>query len=143
MLSAPGHARPAATVADVLCLRPVGFAVVVAALLVVPACRDDTVDLGFRPDAGGTYSYEARVTSDTVTDLSGQLPGTVRDRTVLDVHQRVLDVGDDGVRVEVVLRRAGIGDRVFVMRFDRAAQLTAVESVEGIPAEALGQLGLS
>jgi hypothetical protein len=29
------------------------------------------------------------------------------------------------------------------MRFDRAAQLTAVESVEGIPAEALGSLGLS
>jgi hypothetical protein len=55
----------------------------------------------------------------------------------------VLDVGDDGVRVEVALTRAGIGTRTFVVRFDRAAQLTTVEQVEGIPAAALGELGLS
>jgi hypothetical protein len=55
----------------------------------------------------------------------------------------VLEVGDDGVRVEVALSRPGIGTRTVVVRFDRAAQLTAVESVEGIPADALGELGLT
>jgi hypothetical protein len=55
----------------------------------------------------------------------------------------VLDVSGDVVRVRVVLERAGSGARTYVMRFDRAAQLTEVESVEGIPAAALGQLGLS
>jgi hypothetical protein len=55
----------------------------------------------------------------------------------------VLDAGGDTTRIEVTLDRPGVGARTFVMRFDRAAQLTAVESVEGIPAEALGELGLS
>jgi hypothetical protein len=55
----------------------------------------------------------------------------------------VLDAADGTTRVEVQLERSGGGKRTFIMRFDRAAQLTAVESVEGIPAEALGALGLS
>src|SRR5205085_12067235 len=56
---------------------------------------------------------------------------------------RVLDAHNGTTRVEVRLERQGGGERTFIMRFDRAAQLTAVESVEGIPAEVLGSLGLS
>ena len=106
-------------------------------------CGEGTVQLGFRPEAGSTYEYEARVSSRTTTELAGRPPETAEDGTVLEVRQRVLDVSDEGARVEVVLRRPRVGDRAFVMRFDRAAQLTAVESVEGIPATALGELGLS
>ena len=87
--------------------------------------------------------YETVVESVTVTDLPGGPPITETDQTRLVTHQRVLDVSDEGVRVEVALTRPGIGTRTFVVLFDRAGQLTAVEQVEGIPAEALGALGLS
>ncbi len=110
---------------------------------VLGACRADTVEVVFAPDAGATYRYVAEIDSLTVTELPGRAPVEVRDRASLDVTQRVLEVGAEGVRIQVVLSGAGTGDRTFVMRFDRAAQLTEVESVEGIPTGALGELGLS
>jgi hypothetical protein len=45
--------------------------------------------------------------------------------------------------VEVVLSRPGLGERTYVMRFDRAAQLTKVETVEGLRSADLGPVGLS
>ena len=108
------------------------------------ACGNDgTVALAFRPDEGAELRYRTAVESVTVTDVPCEPPSTRTDRTTLETTQRVLEVGDDGVRVEVSLSRAGIGTRTFVVRFDRAAQLTAVEEVEGIPAAAFGELGLS
>ncbi|MGH9242778.1 MAG: hypothetical protein ACRD29_00325 [Acidimicrobiales bacterium] len=125
-------------------MRPwpiVAFAV--PAVLILGSCRPDTVRIAFEPEVDATYRYEVQVESVTVTDLLGERRAEVRDEATLDIRQRVLELGDDGVRVEVELRRAGTGTQTFVMRFDRAAQLTEVESVEGIPAEALGRLGLS
>ena len=65
------------------------------------------------------------------------------DHATIDARHEVLSSDGAGVRVEVELSRRGTGTRTFVIRFDRAAQLTAVEEVEGIPAEALGDLGLT
>ena len=114
------------------------------AVLAVGGCGDDgAVELAFRPAEGAELRYETAVESTTATDVPCQAPSRRTDSTTLATTQRVLDVGDDGVRVEVALSRPGIGTRTFVVRFDRAAQLTAVESVEGIPASALGELGLS
>lgn len=110
---------------------------------VMGACRAGTVEVVFSPEAGATYRYRAEVDSLTVTELPGRAPVEVRDRATLEVSQQVLEVGPTGVRVQVVLSGAGTGDRTFVMRFDRAAQLTEVESIEGIPTGALGELGLS
>jgi len=107
------------------------------------ASDDGTVTLAFEPAEGAEVQYETVVESVTVTDLPGSAPTTETDSTRLTTRQRVLDVSDEGVRVEVALTRPGIGTRTFVVRFDRAAQLTTVEQVEGIPAEALGELGLS
>ncbi len=107
-------------------------------------CDDGTVTLRFRPAEGQELDYVTTVDSVTTTHLPCFPPTAPRrDRTSLDAHQRILEVGDDGVLVEVALSRPGIGTRTFTMRFDRAAQLTEVERVEGIPAEALGELGLS
>ena len=112
--------------------------------LALAACDDDgAVELSFRPAEGAELRYETEVESTTATDVPCEAATTRTDHTTLETTQRVLDVGDDGVRVEVALSRPGIGTRTFVVRFDRAAQLTAVESVEGIPADALGELGLS
>jgi hypothetical protein len=119
--------------------------VLVATLaLVATACQDDHVTIAYHPEPGAQFTYAIHVVSSTTTALPGrtvsQPPAVPADITA---HQRVLDAADGTTRVEVVLSREGIGTRTFVMRFDRAAQLTAVESVEGIPAEALGSLGLS
>lgn len=117
---------------------------VVAVVLLAAGCEDDgTVELTFRPATGDQLAYETEVESTTATDVPCQPPSRRTDRATLATTQEVLDVGDDGVLVEVVLSRRGIGARTFVVRFDRAAQLTAVEEVEGIPASALGELGLS
>jgi hypothetical protein len=107
------------------------------------SCREDRVVLAFRPEPGATYEYRSDVLSSTVTALEGEPARPEHDRTTLTARQTVLDSADGIVRVEVVLERQGSGERTYVMRFDRGAQLTEVESVEGIPADALGALGLS
>lgn len=115
-----------------------------AVVLLAAGCDDDgAVELTFRPDTGDRLAYETDVASTTATDVPCQPPSRRTDRTTLATTQEVLEVGDDGVLVEVVLSRPGIGARTFDVRFDRAAQLIAVEEVEGIPAAALGELGLS
>ena len=104
--------------------------------------RDDRV-----PTASGcdVHVHDPR----RVVDDEHSFPGSTRRRVAgvvpadFTARHRVLDASDGTTRVEVRLAREGLGERTFVMRFDRAAQLTAVESVEGIPAEALGSLGLS
>ena len=118
--------------------------VVAIAVLVASSCRDDHVTIAFDPNPGTVLDYHVHVVSSSTTALEGQAvkssPPSAADLTA---RQRVLDAHGETTRVEVELSRVGTGTRTFVMRFDRAAQLTAVESVEGIPADALGSLGLS
>jgi hypothetical protein len=127
---------------------PRSFVVAAAAVAAIATgCGDGDgrVTLAYRPPVGTETRYVTEVSSTTVS--AGlepcQAPDTRSDRTRLDATQLVLDRDDSLARVEVALTREGIGTRTFVVRFDRAAQLTAVESVEGIPAAALGELGLS
>ena len=111
----------------------------------VAQCGDDdgsTVQLGFRPPAGASYRYEIRVQSLTTTMLGDDAPEQSVDEVVLESRDTVLSSGPDGVRVQVELRRAGTPDRVFRVRFDRGAQLAAVDAVDGLPPEVLGPIGL-
>ena len=110
--------------------------------LVASSCRDDHVTIVFHPKPDTVLSYDIHVESSSTNTLPGQLPHTATSAD-LTSSQRVLDVKGGITRIEVDLSRVGTGSRTFIMRFDRAAQLTAVESVEGIPTEALGSLGLS
>jgi len=112
--------------------------------LTAAACRDDHVTIAYRPQPGATFTYEIHVAS-TTTNSFADRPVTASPGVVpadFTARHRVLDAANGTNRVEVRLAREGGGERTFIMRFDRAAQLTAVESVEGIPAEALGSLGL-
>ena len=113
-----------------------------SAVLLLAGCRPDTVDLAFRPAVGARYEYEVRVRSVTTTRLAGAAPRRSVDATVLSATQVVRSAGPDGVRVQVQLRRRGSPPRNFDVRFDRAAQLEALETVEGLPASVLGRLDL-
>jgi hypothetical protein len=121
---------------------PLIAAAVIAAML-TPGCGDDRVHIAFHPAPGATYDYDTTIESTTRTELHGRASVEEPQAVRLSSHQRVLDVAGATIRVEVTLTRPGSGARTYVMRFDRAAQLTAVESVEGIPAQSLGDLGLS
>ena len=109
------------------------------------ACADQRVRVTFRPDEGARYRYEITVSSTSDIELEGREPERREDDLVLEASHRVLSAGRDGSRVEVVLRPRNdpAGGRTFVVRFDRAAQLSEVQRIEGLPADVLGELGLS
>lgn len=124
-------------------MRRRALCVIAIVTLLASACRDDHVTLAYRPAPGSTFTYAIHVDSSSTTSLPNRAANPIANAADLTAQQRVIDASGDTTRVEVKLTREGIGTRTFVMRFDRAAQLIAVESVEGIPAEALGALGLS
>lgn len=118
-------------------------ALAVLATATLLACTDDRVVVSFKPRPGTIYRYDATVSSRTVSQLPGGPEQAIEDRALLHSTLEVLDTTGQAARVRVVVSRPGAGERRFVMLFDRSAQLTAVESVEGIPAGALGELGLT
>ncbi len=107
------------------------------------ACRPGTVRLTFRPEVGATYRYEVEVRTSSEVDLGGGEPEVREEDVVLSSEHTVLRSGDEGVLVRVLLREPGAEDRVFEVVFDRAAQLEQVQSIEGVPDESLGMLGIS
>jgi hypothetical protein len=121
-----------------------------SALLLVPALgfgalgachKATTVHVGFRPGTGATYRYEITVHSVTTTVLGDQPADRSTDDVTLESTETVLSSGPDAVHVQVVLRRAGSPDRTFQVRFDRGAQLSAVDAVDGLPPDVLGAVG--
>ena len=120
------------------------------ALLFVPAlafgaltaCDKEAVHVGFRPPAGATFRYEIKVQSVTTTVLGDEPPSRSTDEVTLESRDTVLSAAPEEVRVRVELHRAGSPPRTFTVRFDRAAQLAAVDEVDGLPPEVLGPVGL-
>src|SRR5439155_16483824 len=106
-------------------------------------CRPDTVRVAFRPPVGARFRYQVDVTKTRTIRLGPDAPQRTVDQARLEADETVLASGPEGVRVSVELRRAGSAARHFVVLFDRAAQLTAVESIEGLPASILEPFGLS
>ena len=108
--------------------------VLVCALLlpVLGACRDDTVRLSFRPSVGDVYRYEVTVRSRSEVRIPGADPSVREEEVVLQSEHTVLEADDDGVRVQVILGDASGSVRTFVVRFDRAAQLEAVEADDAL-----------
>ena len=113
------------------------------AALTLTACRPHTVEIAYRPQAGARYAYEVHVESSTTTNLPDQAARKTADEFVLTAGHRVLDAGATGSRVEVRLESPGREPRTFIVRLDRAAQLSEVQRIEGLPAQVLGNLGLS
>jgi hypothetical protein len=110
---------------------------------VLVACRPDTVQVAFRPPVGARYRYQVDVTKVRTIQLGSDGPQRTVDDARLEANETVLASGPEGIRVQVELRRVGSPPRAFVVLFDRAAQLTAVESIEGLPASILEPFGLS
>ncbi len=117
-------------------------AVTVGLLVLVTGCRDDTVQVTFRPDVGDSYRYAIRVETDVHIALEGEPPEERSEVVELEAEHTVLDAGPDGVLVRVVVQAGAESPRVFRVRFDRAAQLESIERVEGVPETALGDLGI-
>ena len=110
---------------------------------VLVACRTDTVSVAFRPPVGARYRYEVDVEKVRTIQLGSDEPQRTVDNARLEADETVLASGPGGIRVQVELKRVGSPPRQFVVLFDRAAQLTAVESIEGLPASILEPFGLS
>jgi len=117
---------------------------VVAVVVVLAACDDPAVRVSYRPKVGTQTIYELRVTTTSQTRLVGEPPKDRHDSFVLRSEQRVRRA-EPGADTQVAVRLSGAGQkpRDFVVRLDRAGQLATVESVEGVPSAALGNLGIS
>ncbi|HEV2070781.1 MAG TPA: hypothetical protein VGR26_13390 [Acidimicrobiales bacterium] len=107
------------------------------------SCREGTVRLTFRPEAGTTYRYEVEVRTVSEVRMGTGAPEIREEDVVLTAEHTVLRAGEDGVEVRVLLQEPGGPERVFEVVFDRAAQLEEVQSIEGVPDDRLGTLGIS
>jgi hypothetical protein len=107
------------------------------------ACRPDTVRVAFQPPVGARFHYQVDVEKSRTITLGSEAPQRTEDSARIEAHETVLASGPEGIRVRVELRRGDSAPRTFVVLFDRAAQLTAVESIEGLPASILEPFGLS
>jgi hypothetical protein len=105
------------------------------------ACKEESVHVGFRPEAGTSYRYEIKVQSVTTTVLGNEAPERSVEEVTLESRDTVLSAGPEEIKVEVQLRRAGSPDRTFRVRFDRGARLAGVDEVDGLPPEVLGSVG--
>jgi hypothetical protein len=114
-----------------------------AGLGVLAGCDPDTVRLTYRPEVGDVERYEVRVRAVTEVQLGTAPPERREDSVVLTAEHTVVQAGSDGVRVQVVLSGGEEEPRRFVVVFDRSAQLREVESIEGLPEEALGTFGIA
>ena len=123
--------------------RRLGLLAAVALTITLAGCGSDTVRLALLPSVGHRSEYRIAVRAESVTTLTGSEPRRTVEETVLVAAHRVLEAGPDGSRVEVRLSEEGAPVSTFVVRFDRAAQPVEVQRIEGVPAGALGDLGLS
>ena len=125
--------------------RRIFGSLVLAALLctTLVACRPDTVRVAFQPPVGARFRYQVDVEKVRTIRLGSEAPQRTVDNARIEADETVLASGSEGIRVRVELRRGGSVPRTFVVLFDRAAQLTAVESIEGLPASILEPFGLS
>lgn len=113
------------------------------ALALLAGCRPDGVRLAFRPADGATYAYRVEVHAEVVTRI-GDTPERRRVHDdVLFADHAVQSTTGRSSRVQVRLRGEGQPARTFEVSLDRAAQLAEVQRIEGLPASALGTLGLS
>jgi hypothetical protein len=119
------------------------LALAVALLALTAGCRPDTVNLGFHPAAGASYTYRVEVESLTVVSVDGSPSQRVEDRFELRADHDVLAAGAESSRVRVRLSGPNLGARTFVVRLDRAGQLAEVQRIEDLPARALGSIGLT
>ena len=106
-------------------------------------CGAGTIEIAFTHEEGAVYRYVIEVESTTTTHVEGEDERRAANTFTLNAKHEVQSTDADGSEVRVTLE-SGSGDpRQLLVRLDRAAQLTEVVQVEGLPAAVLGELGLS
>lgn len=100
-------------------------------------CDEHTVAIRFDPDVGDRYRFRSEVTTEVARTLDGETT-VERDESVLDATELVVAVDDEEIRLDVTLARDGATQRSYEVRVDRGDRLTAIDLVEGVPADALG-----
>lgn len=108
-----------------------------ALALVLAACDPGTVGIRFDPEIGDTYRFRSDITTRVVRTIDDETSVEDAD-SVLDATEVVTAVDDDEITVAVTLERDGATQRSYEVRFDRGDRLTAIDLVEGVPADALG-----
>lgn len=106
-------------------------------VLVLAACEEHTVAVRFEPEVGDVHRFRADVETEVIRTVDG-VTTDEDDAATLDATQTVQAVTDDEVLVRVALQRDDAAPRTVDVRLDRASRLTAIDLVEGVPAEALG-----
>ncbi len=113
-------------------------------LLILAACRPDTVDLAYRfPE--GTRAYRLEAAIETSWDIGESGAGSCR--VVLDVSERVREQDGDGAVVEVDMapvdvEEDGLGcprGGGFALRIDSNGRVLEVLEVDGVDARELAQ----
>lgn len=108
-----------------------------AAALALAACDPHTVSVGFAPEVGDEFRFRSEVSTDVTRRVQDDVEQIAAD-AVLEAVEEVVGVGDDGIRVEVSVSRDDSLPRTFEVLLDRGSRLTAIDLIEGVPAEALG-----
>lgn len=112
-------------------------------LAVGAGCNDsERVNLVFRAAPGTLARYEIDVDARVVTALAGP-PEDTEERIGLSAEQLVLGRTGDEISLRIAMTREGERPRVFEVRVDAGGGLAEVDAVEGLPVEALGELGPS
>lgn len=101
------------------------------------ACEDHTVAVRFEPAVGDVHRFRSEVETDVVRTLEGE-PTAEYDTTVLEASQTVREVDGDEVLVRVDVRQDDAAPRTVDVRLDRSSRITAIDLIEGVPAESLG-----
>lgn len=106
-------------------------------MLVLASCEEHTVAVRFEPEVGDVYRFRADIDTEVTRTIDGETTEEA-DGAVLEATQTVRAVADDEVLVRVALQRDDASPRTVDVRLDRSSRLTAIDLVEGVPAEALG-----
>lgn len=123
-------------------LRRCSVIVLAALSIALTSCNDsERIDLVFSAEAGTELEYTITVASRVVTRLGGA-PEVNEEEIRLRAVQEVVAVSDEGVvDLEITMTSESDRPRVFEVRLDRTRGLASVDAVQGLPLEALGELG--
>lgn len=112
-------------------------AVALAGAGLLAACDPHTITLQFSPSVGDEYQFQSTIRTEFTRVLEGAPTDVVEDESVLDATESVTAVGDE-ISVDVVIVRDGAPARSYTARFNRGDHLTAIDLIEGAPADAVG-----
>lgn len=105
---------------------------------VLTACEPHTIDLGFEPTVGDTFRFRSTIRTEVDRSVEGRSEDPISEESVLEATETVTDVDDEGVTMDVSIRRDGAPARDYTARFAHGQHLTAADLIEGTTADAVG-----